>query len=230
MGNWFNHLKLKLAGLFLLFRIPGITQSASDHGEFANEIAYYRQIDTVQAVPDKPILFIGSSSVKNWYQFDSVFGAMNCLNRGFGGSTISDILYYAEDVLLKYNPRQIVMYVGENDFAKADPVAAEEVFSRFKELFSITRNKFPEVPIIYLGIKPSPAKNGRLLQIQRFNRLVADFLTQQRQCMYIDTYIAMCSHDGKPDAAYFNGDLLHMNESGYRLWNKLLIPLLIPQE
>lgn len=226
MKKILQKLAYKLTGILLLLKIHSPLQ-AQNAGPFDAEINYYREFDTVAQLPEHPILFIGSSSIKNWYAFDSVFSGYPVLNRGFGGSQINDVIYYANDVILKYNPKQIVIYVGENDFAKSDSISAEIVFERFKKLISVIRTKFPDVPVLYLSIKPSPAKHDRMDKIKYYNQLVYDFIGKQNNITYVDIYSAMLIGNGKANHELFYDDMTHMNEKGYAVWDEIIKPLLL---
>ena len=224
----FKNIRYKIASLFLLFRIHGdVSGQMTVAGNFEPEINYYRQVDTVGQLPENPILFIGSSSIKNWIRLDSVFVGYPILNRGFGGSTFEDVINYADDVILKYNPKQIVIYCGENDFAAADTITPDIVFSRFVKLIAVIRNKYPEVPIVYISLKPSPSKILMMHKIIAFNTMVATFTAQQNNIVFANVYSPMLNAEGQPDTAYFYDDNLHMNEKGYGVWNEVLRPLLV---
>jgi lysophospholipase L1-like esterase len=66
------------------------------------------------------------------------FPGKTIINRGFGGSRLLDLNNYADDLLTPYNPRQIVIYCGENDIATDNPTPAE-VLERFKIFFEKIR-------------------------------------------------------------------------------------------
>ena len=62
------------------------------------------------------------------------------------------MIFYANDVLLKYKPKQILIYCGENDIAGSSTVTADTVFERFKTVYSIIRSKFKKVPLLNLEL------------------------------------------------------------------------------
>ena len=64
----------------------------------------------------KGILFVGSSSIRFWHT-SNYFPELPIINRGFGGSHISDINYFINETVLKYKPHIIVFYAGDNDIA-----------------------------------------------------------------------------------------------------------------
>src|SRR5215212_8651845 len=78
---------------------------------FETEIAAFEKWDHQNAVPQNGILFVGSSTIRLWQTADA-FPTLPVINRGFGGSTIPDVLHFAERVVFKYKPRTIVFYAG----------------------------------------------------------------------------------------------------------------------
>ena len=114
---------------------------------FMSEIKDFRKADSIATPPKNAILLIGSSSFTKWKDVQEYFPEHTMLNRGFGGSSLTDVIYYANDVVLKYQPKQILIYCGENDIAGSSTVNADTVFERFKILYGMIRSKFKKVPI-----------------------------------------------------------------------------------
>src|SRR5258706_12550116 len=102
-----------------LFLLCWISASAWSQEEipFAKEVAAFQKLDSAQAPPANPILFIGSSSFTFWSNLKESFPGYAILNRAFGGSTLEDQLFYFKEIVPKYHPKQIVIYCGENDLA-----------------------------------------------------------------------------------------------------------------
>ena len=63
-------------------------------------------------------MFIGSSSIRRWSTLAEDFPEINVVNRGFGGSKPSDILFFFDKLIPTVQPQNIVFYCGENDIAK----------------------------------------------------------------------------------------------------------------
>ncbi len=224
-------LQYKLAGLLLFFKVHADVQAQTGPNKFDEEINFYKQADTAAALPESPIVFIGSSSVKNWIGFDSVYASYGAINRGFGGSTLVDQLYYANDILLAHeNVRQFVIYCGENDFASSNAVTVDMVFDRFMELYRTLRSKYPTVPVIAISMKPSPSKADMMQKIIDYNKLLQDYSLIDTSLIYADIYTPMLQANGMPNRSYFFSDMLHMNRSGYAVWNSVVEPLLIKPE
>src|SRR5882757_11127566 len=107
---------------------------------FQGEIAAFKKQDSIQPPPKGAILFVGSSSFRKWVDVQAAFPAYPLINRGFGGSSFPDVIHYAGDIIFPYQPKQIVIYCGDNDLAAADTVTAQVVYSRFLQLYHLIRS------------------------------------------------------------------------------------------
>ena len=82
---------------------------------FKEEIGRFVAAD--RSAPPEPcqVLFVGSSSFVYWKTLASDLAPLPVINRGFGGSQISDVNYWFDQVVAPYRPSVIVFYAGEND-------------------------------------------------------------------------------------------------------------------
>lgn len=212
------------ATLFLLITVLAATVSAQP---FSDEIAAFKKQDSIAFPPAKSILFVGSSSFRLWKDVQDYFPGYPIVNRGFGGSSFPDVIRYADQIILPYNPKQILIYCGENDFAGNEKLEPVEVFNRFKELFIIIRKKYKKVPIAYVSMKPSPSRKHLMAKFDAANMLIKDFLATKKRTDYIDVYHPMLQQDGTPMPGIFIQDKLHMNAKGYQIWQKVIEPYLL---
>jgi lysophospholipase L1-like esterase len=194
---------------------------------FINEIKAFRKADSITTPPKNVVLLVGSSSFTKWKDVQDYFPAHTMLNRGFGGSSLTDLIFYANDVLLKYKPKQILIYCGENDIAGSSTVTADTVFERFKTVYSIIRSKFKKVPIAFISMKPSPSREKYAEIMQKGNALIKLFMEQQKRASYIDVYSSMLDANGKALTHIFIADKLHMNAEGYKIWQGVIAPYLV---
>jgi lysophospholipase L1-like esterase len=215
------HLVLVVITFPLVYRVQ-----AQQHA-FYDEIAAFKKQDSIAAPPKGAILFVGSSSFRFWTDLAGSFPGYSVINRGFGGSSLPDVTYYAEDIIFPYQPRQIVIYCGDNDLASADTVSARVVFDRFTRLYHTIRAHMPAVDLLYVSIKPSPSRERLMLRMEEANRLIADFLRTQSHAAFVDVYHLMLKPDGRPIDDLFRPDKLHMNAKGYLIWQKALLPYLV---
>src|ERR1700744_1074224 len=131
---------------------------AANAQRFKADIQHFKTQDSLNPPAQHSILFEGSSSFTKWRDVQDYFPDYPIINRGFGGSTLPDVIHYESDIIFPYDPKQIVIYCGENDIAASDTVTGEMVYERFKTLFTDIRNQFPKCPIIYISMKPSPLR------------------------------------------------------------------------
>ena len=194
---------------------------------FWDDILFFRKKDSIQFPPKNAILFIGSSSFKNWTDVQDYFPGYTIINRGFGGSTLKDVTRYVYDILLPYQPKQLVIYCGENDLASAENPSAMDVVLRFKTLYGIVRQNLPNTVVHYISMKPSPSRKHLLLKMQEANKQIETFLKKEKKAGFINVYNAMLDATGEPKREIFLEDQLHMNASGYAIWKKIIQPYLL---
>ena len=194
---------------------------------FWNDIVAFKKADSVQKPATHQILFVGSSSFTFWKDVNAYFPGYSIINRGFGGSTLEDLIRYAYDIILPYQPKQIVIYCGENDFASADSVAVPVVVNRFKTLFAMIRTNFPNTPIAYISMKPSIARAALQTKMKAGNLAIQQFLAKQSKAAYIDIYDAMLDKQKQYRPEIYIGDKLHMNALGYAIWKNAITPYLL---
>src|SRR3546814_18273907 len=126
--------------------------------------------DARQPPPAHPVVFTGSSSVRMWASLAADFPRQPVLNRGFGGSQLRDAIWHADQVAVRYQPRRIVLYAGDNDIdAGRTP---EQVRDDFRAFVARIRRDLPDVPIAWLAIKPTLARVDQLPAPQRANARV----------------------------------------------------------
>ena len=193
---------------------------------FWQDMVAFKKQDSLQPPPSHPIVFTGSSSFTRWSDMNEAFSGYPVLNRGFGGSIMLDVIRYAYDVIIRYRPRQVVIYCGENDLASADSISAAEVVLRVKTLFGIIRTNLPQATIDFVSIKPSPVRAGIQPKVKAANREIKAFFSKQKNAAFIDLYNAMLDAKGAMREELYVGDRLHMKPEGYAIWKKIILPYL----
>jgi lysophospholipase L1-like esterase len=194
---------------------------------FINEIKAFRRSDSIAMPPQNAILLIGSSSFTNWKDVAKYFPNHIIINRGFGGSSLPHMTMYAEDIIFKYNPKQIIIYCGENDLTGGPSITADTIFERLKSLHQLIRSRYKKVPIAYISMKPSPSREKYLEAMQKANGLIKNFMAEQKKSSYIDVYNSMLDANGNILTHIFLSDKLHMNAEGYKIWQGVIAPYLV---
>lgn len=184
---------------------------------FWNEIRAFQRQDSIQKPQDGMVLFIGSSSFRLWKNVKEDFKNPNILNRAFGGATLLDVIRYQEDVALKYRPKKIFIYCGENDVASSDKVTPKMVLKRFKKLYGSLRNHFPETPIVFVSLKPAISRWAMKDRMVATNKLISKFMKYKENATFVNIWDAMLEN-GEPKKDIYALDNLHMNSKGYAIW------------
>ena len=193
---------------------------------FYEDIQDFKKRDSLKFPPKNAILFVGSSSFTKWVDVAAYFPAKTIINRGFGGSSLTDVIRYADDIIFPYQPKQVVIYCGENDLATADTVSVQTVVHRFKILFAAIRKKMPQATITFVSLKPSPSRLHLMSKMQAVNKEVKSFLATKKSTSYVNVYDKMLLPNGRPLPQIFVADSLHMNAKGYAIWQKAITPYL----
>jgi len=214
--------------LLLLF-VCSLPLSAQLRPKYEDDILTIKKYDKMYAPPVRPTIFVGSSSIRRWGDLERTFAAYTVMNRGIGGAVINEITQYVPELIVEYKPKQIVIYVGENDLGDKT-TTADSIFQRTKKLLTTIRTALPTVPILYISIKPSPAREKMLPVAKEANLLISNYLLTQPNIRFIDVYHLMLSPEGKLRPELFLPDMLHMNAEGYKIWTKAIQPFLMKRK
>jgi lysophospholipase L1-like esterase len=203
------------------------SSNAQSTPAFWNDIIAFKKKDSIQKQPSNAILLVGSSSFTRWQDVNNYFPGYALINRGFGGSTLEDVIRYTYDIVLPYKPKQIIIYCGENDLASSDSILIVEVVNRFKTLFSMIRLNLPKTNIAFVSIKPSPSRASIQGKVIEANKLIKNFIAAQPNASFINVYDLMLDSKGHMREELYVADRLHMNSDGYAIWQKAMRPYLL---
>ena len=207
----FSFTTLFIAGLELAAQTPGADRAVKWEKEIA---AIEKRLTTMPPMAD-PILFAGSSSIRLW-DVTKAFPKSNVVNVGFGGSEVRDTTHFVERIVLKWKPKAIVLYAGDNDIANGR--TPRQVSDDFKELVKTIHAKLPQTTIHFIAVKPSPSRMKLFDKQTEANKLVKSYCQSDPKLNYIDIVPTMLMPDGQPNPELFQKDNLHLNEKGYALW------------
>jgi len=215
-------------GLVLFFGVA-VAIGGSERGDggaakrWEKTIGQFEEWDSKNSWPGDAVLFLGSSSIRRWRTRER-FGGLAVINRGFGGSQISDVNYFIDRIVLKYRPRVIVFYAGDNDVAGGK--SAKTVLEDYRKFVKIVHGKLAKTAIIYIGIKPSGSRWGLWPVMAEANAMIRDLCAKDRRLLYFDSATPLLGDDGKPNAKLFLDDKLHLNSKGYKIWTGLVRPII----
>lgn len=187
------------------------------------DIRAFEDWDRKNSFPSDAVLFVGSSSIRLWPTHEC-FPDLPVLNRGFGGSQISDVNYYARRIVLPYAPKVIVFYAGDNDIASGK--SARQVFDDYKAFIGMVHTGLPKTRIIFVCIKPSRSRWTLWPVMSEANAMVREYCGKDKRLYYFDAASPLLDSEGQPKVELFLPDKLHLNAEGYKVWTSSLRPLI----
>ena len=208
-----------------LFSLVIFLEDNPDPLRFQDEINGYKQADKADPPPEGCYLFIGSSSMRMWKTLQEDFEDYPVINRGFGGSHFSDVIYYFDDLIKVYNPSKIVIYEGDNDIASNKSTG--KIMRDLNELLEMIRGELDHPDIAIISAKPSPRRWDLKDKYENLNTKIKNLSIKDPDLSYIDVYTYMLNENGRPEPELFLEDSLHMTEKGYEIWKDQIRPFVV---
>ena len=201
------------------------TKQQNPHARWESAITKFEEQDKQNPPAKGGVLFVGSSSIRLW-KLDESFPKLAAINRGFGGSEIADSTHFADRIILKHEPRLILLYAGDNDIAKGK--SAETVTDDFRKFVKVVQTRLPKTRVVFIAIKPSIARWKLAGKNAKANAAILEICRKDDRLDYADIWKPMLGQDGKPSPGLFAKDGLHLNGKGYELWTSIVKPLIKP--
>jgi lysophospholipase L1-like esterase len=209
---------------FLLFIFLLINQLAFGQNTFEKEIKVFEKEDSLNFPARGQILLVGSSTIRLWKTWKEDMKDYTCINRGFGGSQMSDLNYFFDRIVAKYEPAIIFLYEGDNDLAAGE--SPDSVVKDFREFVVKIKEKLPKTKVVYYSIRPSLARITNLEKQQNVNTQIRKICKKTRRFYFLDTAKLYFDQEGKLLQDVFVSDKLHMNEKGYQIWTEATLKFL----
>ena len=207
-----------------LFAQTAVETKQPPEARWEKDIRAFEAADKTNPPPQDAILFIGSSSILRWTNVAQAFPGHKVLNRGFGGSQLSDSTAFVGRIVTPYRPKLVLLYAGDNDIASGK--SPERVLGDFKTFARRIHAALPDTRIAYIAIKPCPLREKFLDQVKTANRLIQDYTTTDNRLLFVDVFTPMLTKEGRPRADLCIKDGLHPNAQCYELWASILRPIL----
>ncbi len=188
---------------------------------YLSEINKFKEDDSLHPNRKFDIVFVGSSSIRKWENLDKDLPGFRILNRGFGGSTIPEAIYYSDILFFNHKTSKIVLYTGDNDVAWLN-TGTKKVVESYKLLYRLLNSKLPKTSIYILSIKPSPARWEHWPQMLEVNNSMKKFCLKKTNAYFIDVSKSMIDSLGNIKKELFVKDGVHLNKNGYKLWTDIV--------
>lgn len=218
-----SRLSLIVLGFLGLMGPSLIGDVIADPHRFDDAIASFEEADGIFKPEKGKVLFLGSSSIRGW-DTATAFAGIDSLNRGFGGSQISDSIFFFDRVVLPYAPSVIVFYAGDNDINAGKTI--DEVVADFRRFAQLINRKLKGTKILFIPIKPSISREALWRDMAVVNKRIQRMSTKQKNLYYADIASPMLATGMPPNADLFAKDGLHLSDKGNAMWLRIIRPVL----
>lgn len=176
------------------------------------------------------VLLAGSSFMEKWRTYKEDLIPMNVMNVAIGGTKVEHWLEMYEELIIPYNPKTVVIYVGSNDInGGKNSKTGDAVFAQVQTLFGYISAKLPDTDIYYVSIAPTPLREKVWSDAARCNELMQAYCEANENYYFIDCTSALLDADGNVRPELYGIDRLHFNEEGYEIWARVLKEALTEQ-
>ncbi|NTV64814.1 MAG: GDSL family lipase [Oscillochloris sp.] len=193
---------------------------------YEEEVSQIEQAHRLAPPLPASIVFYGSSSFRLWGTLAEDMAPWPVINRAFGGSTLAACVHFFERLVPPCRPSSLVLYAGDNDLG--DGQSAQAVIASFYALMRKIDAQLGPIPLAFVSIKPSPARQALRPAIITVNEAVRLALLARPRGLFIDIFQPMLNRDGQPCPTLFAEDGLHLSPAGYHLWSQIIHAYRLP--
>jgi hypothetical protein len=187
-----------------------------------NDIRKFEQADKTNDYPPNSILFAGSSSIRLWSTLEHDMAPYPVIQRGFGGSKLSDLAVYSPRIFDPHKCRAIVIFVANDITGSNTDKTPAEVAALFRYVLKSIRKNHPVTPVFWIAVTPTSSRWKVWPQIQEVNRLIRTVCEKNKNTYFITTEEHFMNSNGMPDDGLFIADKLHLNSKGYEIWTSVI--------
>ena len=183
----------------------------TDH--FRRMLRYHLRMDGY--VPDGSVLFIGDSLVQGLCT-DAV--ACPSVNYGIGQDTTVGVLTRLPQYRSLLRASTLVLEIGANDMNRRDN---QQIIENYRQILDAVPRT---VPIVCSAVLPvnerllSPPDESANARIHDFNALLEALCSADSRCVFVNPANRLVDADGNLAAALQDGDGVHPNSDGNRIW------------
>ncbi len=218
--------------IFIVMLLVPLSVFAADYPDpevWAPTVGGFALEDEIVGRPPGAIVATGSSSMRFWdHRIHDDLAPLTVISRGFGGSNMNDVVHHLDTLVLKHEPRAVMIYEGDNDVALGVPV--REILARFESAIRRIHAQDSAIRVYLLSVKPSILRAAMWPDMLAVNAGLQKLADAKDNVRYIDVATPMLNEDGSVRDDLFVGDGLHMNQAGYDIWRNTVAPVLIATE
>ena len=186
-------------------------------------IQRFEQQDASRTYDPHSIMFIGSSSIMYWQTIENDMKPYPVIQRGFGGSKLTDVNYYLNRLITpKHQLDAVVIYAANDIKGVATDKTPKEVKKIFKQTVKGIRKINKDDYIFYVEVTPTPARMKVWDKNKEANRLISKVCKHKKNVEYIETSSKYLDNFKEPRKELFRSDGIHFNQDGYNLWAEII--------
>ena len=180
---------------FAILAAPASAQRGADPTVWDGAMERFAEQDRMNPPPMGAILLTGSSSIARWNdQAAKALAPLTVIARGFGGSMMSDVVHHLDTVALKYKPRAILIYEGDNDTFYG--VEEKEIIGSLSKIVDKVHQELPDTRIYVMAVKPSTSRVGVWENAQIVNAAYKEIAKHDPQVYFVDSATPFLKSDG----------------------------------
>jgi lysophospholipase L1-like esterase len=126
--------------------------------------------------------------------------------------------------VLDLHPRAMVVLIGTNDLGEHTSPA--DIADNLRVFHQRVRAAYPKIPIAWCLVMPRKSDDTYPERIKELNGLITKMAASDSRITVCDTFTALAQPDGSSKPEDFSPDRLHLNAEGYRVWARVLNPIL----
>jgi lysophospholipase L1-like esterase len=198
-------------------------KAASGPTRWEETIKKFEAIDATMPPPTGAVLLVGGSNARRWTDVDDFFPKHQVINRGFGGARLTDVLHFADRIVLPYKPQTILLNAGGNDLSSGK--SPEQIRDTASAFIAKVHASLPDTRIYYLGLplvrRASVTPKGGVA-IRAMNSRLAELAGTKTNVEFIDLVPAFLDDQSQFQPDLFVKDGIHFSPQGYAIITRLL--------
>jgi len=196
---------------------------AEENFRWEEDIRKIDSLNEVEHSDEHTLLVTGSSSVRIWDSIHTDLAPFQVMQRGYGGSKLTDFNLYAERIIKPHPFKAIVVFVANDIHGGDDDRSPGEVLRLYQMLVEKIRRRNADTPVFWIETTPTPSRWHVIDPVRKANRLIRDWSDKSEDLHFISTFDAFMTPELLPDSTYFREDMLHLNRKGYKQWTGIIL-------